>query len=162
MGRPMIYYIQCCCCLFVELQDILHCGYVFRVSTGGTLTSSAYAVATSFRALLPTRRPVGTASSLIRRGLRSKTHKSNQRRRPCLTPRRTVTAGVAFDMHYADQSHCSPSEAVLSLDVARIYTHSSVQFGRIPMWNRVRREAAVGWWATASRIELVPGTSIHK
>jgi hypothetical protein len=60
---------------------------------------------------LPTRRPVGTAS-LTRRGLRIKTRKSIQRRRPCLTPRRICTAVVAFGMHYADQSYCSLSEAV--------------------------------------------------
>ena len=66
------------------------------------MTSSAHAVATSFfRALLPTRRPVGTPSSLMRRGLKSETHKSIQRRRPCLTPRSIGTAGVVFDMHYA-------------------------------------------------------------
>lgn len=108
------------------------------------MTSSAHAVVTSFLALLPSRRPVGTASSLKTRGLRSETHKSIQSGRPCPTPRCIGTAGVVFDMHYAEQSHCSFSVALLSHDVVRIFTYSSLQFCRIPACNRVIGGAAVG------------------
>ena len=91
------------------------------------MTSSAYAVTTSFRALLPTRIPVGTASSLTRRGLRIKRHKSIHSGRRCLISRRIGTAGVTFDLHYAFQSHCSLFQAVLSQDIARVCTYSSVE-----------------------------------
>jgi len=88
---------------------ILHCGYVFRVYRGdcdviGVCRSDFFSDAV---AKSETNRD---CIRLAGRGLRSKTHKSIQRRRPCLTPRRIGAAGMAIDRHYSHQSLYSLSE----------------------------------------------------